>query len=86
MAAESDFPDAFRANLYARGLSMTGDGSADQALRDYTRFPTWMWRNHVTVDFVEWLRRFNDAVPPEHQVLTNRTPSRGMCRFIRSIY
>lgn len=31
--------DAFRANLWVRGLC--DDGSAEQALRDFVRFPTW---------------------------------------------
>lgn len=33
VVVEADFPDAFRANLYARGLSQ--DKSADEALGEF---------------------------------------------------
>src|SRR5204862_2047721 len=32
---------------------------ANEALSGFRRFPTWMWRNQVVVEFVEWLRGFN---------------------------
>jgi erythromycin esterase-like protein len=44
---EADFPDAARANLFVRGLS--ADKDADAALSDFVRFPTWMWRNEVSL-------------------------------------
>lgn len=34
MVVEADFPDAFRANLYVRGLSQ--DKNADEALHEFT--------------------------------------------------
>src|SRR3989440_1514755 len=61
IAVEADWPDAFRVNRYVRGLS--DDGSADEALSGFKRFPTWMWRNTVVVDFVEWLRDYNSSLP-----------------------
>ena len=45
-----------------RGVSE--DVDADEALADFRRFPTWMWRNTVVVDFIEWLQDYNDALPP----------------------
>ena len=59
VAAEADWPDAFRVNRYVRGVS--DDASADEALGDFQRFPQWMWRNTVVRDFTEWLREHNDA-------------------------
>jgi erythromycin esterase-like protein/predicted phosphoribosyltransferase len=59
VAVEADWPDAARVDRYVRGRS--DDGSADEALRDFRRFPTWMWRNTVVRDFVGWLREHNDA-------------------------
>src|SRR5438132_11144123 len=61
IAVEADWPDAFRVNRYVRGLS--DDRSADEALSGFKRFPTWMWRNTVVVDFVEWLRDYNSSLP-----------------------
>src|SRR5438874_11013267 len=60
IAVEADWPDAFRVNRYVRGLSE--DRSADEALSGFKRFPTWMWRNTVVLDFVEWLREYNSSL------------------------
>ncbi|MDY6996569.1 MAG: erythromycin esterase family protein [Actinomycetota bacterium] len=57
VAAEADWPDAYRVNRYVRGLG--DDGSADAALRGFERFPAWMWRNTVVRDFVDWLHEHN---------------------------
>jgi erythromycin esterase-like protein len=58
VAVEADWPDAYRVDRYVRGRS--DDGSAEEALRGFERFPTWMWRNAVVLDFVGWLRERND--------------------------
>src|SRR5205085_2533023 len=65
VAVEADWPDAFRVNRYVRGMS--DDKNADAALSGFKRFPTWMWRNHVVLDFIEWLRAYNDALPTNAQ-------------------
>ncbi len=59
VAVEADWPDAYRVNRYVRGQS--DDADADAALGGFRRFPTWMWRNRVVLDFVEWLREHNGA-------------------------
>jgi erythromycin esterase-like protein/predicted phosphoribosyltransferase len=61
VAVEADWPDAYRLNRYVRGAS--DDVDAVEALADFRRFPTWMWRNKVVVEFIEWLRAYNDALP-----------------------
>jgi erythromycin esterase-like protein/predicted phosphoribosyltransferase len=58
VAVEGDWPDAYRLNRYVRGRS--DDTDAEEALRGFRRFPTWMWRNAVIVDFAGWLRWHND--------------------------
>ncbi|MGA8252029.1 MAG: erythromycin esterase family protein, partial [Mycobacterium sp.] len=57
VAAEADWPDAYRVNRYVHGLGQ--DKSADEALSGFERFPAWMWRNVVVRDFVDWLRTRN---------------------------
>lgn len=57
VAAEADWPDAYRANCFARGRS--DDRDADAALSGFKRFPAWMWRNTVAADFIDWLRNYN---------------------------
>jgi erythromycin esterase-like protein len=62
IAVEADWPDAYRVNRYVRREN--NDVDAIEALTDFKRFPTWMWRNTVVVEFVEWLRAHNDALSP----------------------
>jgi erythromycin esterase-like protein len=67
IAVEADWPDAYRINRYVR--SDSNDKEAIQALGDFKRFPSWMWRNAVVLDFVGWLRSYNDRVSePEKKV------------------
>jgi erythromycin esterase-like protein/predicted phosphoribosyltransferase len=61
VAVEADWPDAYQVNRYVRGRS--DDATAEEALRGFERFPTWMWRNTVVLDFVGWLRERNDRTP-----------------------
>ncbi|CAA0094089.1 putative protein [Mycolicibacterium vanbaalenii] len=57
VAAEADWPDAYRVNRYVRGLGH--DDTSDEALSGFERFPAWMWRNVVVRDFVDWLHTHN---------------------------
>jgi erythromycin esterase-like protein len=59
IAWEADWPDALRVNRYIRGNSE----DAEEALRGFQRFPTWMWRNADIVDLVGWLRNYNSKLP-----------------------
>lgn len=59
VAVEADWPDAYRVNRYVMGLSP--DSDAETALRDFQRFPAWMWRNRDVVEFIEWLEARNRA-------------------------
>lgn len=59
VAVEADWPDAYRVDRFVRGRS--DDIDAEAALRGFERFPTWMWRNRDVVDFVTWLRVYNEG-------------------------
>lgn len=63
VAVEADWPDAYRINRYVRGLG--SDADAVEALSGFKRFPAWMWRNADVLDFVGWLRTYNDDLPPQ---------------------
>ena len=65
VAVEADFPDAYRVNRYVRGLGQ--DATANDALSNFKRFPLWMWRNADVLDFVGWLRNFNDGKQQNRQ-------------------
>lgn len=55
VAVEADWPDASRIDDY-----VLDEGSRTAVkFTPFSRFPTWMWRNEETHEFVEWLRDFN---------------------------
>jgi erythromycin esterase-like protein len=62
VAVEADWPDAYRINCFVR--SESDDPDAETALGDFHRFPRWMWRNADVLEFVQWLRDYNDALLP----------------------
>ena len=61
VAVEADWPDAYRVNRYVQGRG--SDTDASQALDGFKRFPQWMWRNADVLEFIGWLRDYNDAMP-----------------------
>jgi erythromycin esterase-like protein len=65
VAVEADWPDAYRVNRFVRGVS--DDTEATDALGDFRRFPAWMWRNADVLDFVGWLRSYNDNLAASEQ-------------------
>lgn len=69
VVVEADWPDAYRVNRYVRGEG--NNFNAQAALSDFRRFPRWMWRNDVVLQFVEWLRKHNQ------QAKQNTKPQAG---------
>ena len=65
VAAEADWPDAYRVNRYVR--AMGSDRSAAEALDGFRRFPSWMWRNTDVLQFIDRLRAHNDPLPPQRR-------------------
>ena len=54
VAAEADWPDAARIDHYVRHRDVPpSDWQA------FARFPTWMWRNEETREFIDWLHGHN---------------------------
>jgi protein-L-isoaspartate(D-aspartate) O-methyltransferase len=54
VAVEADWPDAARLND-----RVLGSRRSSLVFEPFTRFPTWMWRNRETLEFIEWLRGHN---------------------------
>jgi erythromycin esterase-like protein len=68
IAAEADWPNAYRANRYVHGHGR--DPDAATSLSGFRRFPTWMWRNGDVLELLGWLRAHNE-----------RRPLAGRCGF-----
>ena len=62
VAAEADWPDAARIDHYIRQLEHPAPDWVA-----FTRFPTWMWRNHEMLELVDWLRDHNHKLPAERR-------------------
>lgn len=62
VAIEADWPDAALINDHVLGPPRR----AALSFEPFTRFPTWMWRNQETNQFVEWLRAYNRRPRPGH--------------------
>lgn len=60
VAVEADWPDAYRVNRYVRGVN--DDPTPNEALAGFQGFPSWMWRNTDVVNFIGWLRQYNDSL------------------------
>lgn len=67
IAVEGDWPSCYVLNRYVKGDTSAGDIAAD-ALRDFSRWPTWMWANREVAAFADWLRVFNDGRSEEDKV------------------
>jgi erythromycin esterase-like protein len=57
VAVEADWPDASRVNRFVR--FGRDDNDANAALSGFRRFPGWMWRNTMVLEFIDWLREWN---------------------------
>lgn len=67
IAVEGDWPSCYRLNRYVKGFSDAG-ADAREALRDFARWPTWMWANREIAELAEWLKAYNADKPDREKV------------------
>ncbi|CAM4402984.1 erythromycin esterase family protein [Paenibacillus tarimensis] len=60
VAVEGDWPACYEVNRYIKGYGQAAE-SAEQALRAFTRWPTWMWANREIAELTRWLHSFNES-------------------------
>jgi erythromycin esterase len=58
IAVEGDWPDSYRVNRFVKGYPDSGERARD-VLREFARWPTWMWANWEVAALAEWMRGFN---------------------------
>lgn len=58
IAVEGDWPSCYTLNRYVKGYA-NEVADAREALRDFQRWPTWMWANREVAELAEWLRQYN---------------------------
>ncbi|WP_264739245.1 erythromycin esterase family protein [Cytobacillus firmus] len=66
IAVEGDWPSCFTINRYVKGYA--GLNTLD-ALKDFNRWPTWMWANEEIKDLITWLYNHNQLID-EHSLKT----------------
>ncbi len=62
IAVEGDWPDCYRLNRYIKNYPGSGK-NAVEVLREFNRWPTWMWANWEVVALAEWLQQYNRHLP-----------------------
>ncbi len=67
ISVEGDWPDCYRLNRYVKNYPDSGKNAYD-VLREFNRWPTWMWANWETVALAEWLRKHNEQLPRNKKV------------------
>src|SRR6478672_4145933 len=58
IAVEGDWPDCYRVNRYVKGYT-DQDKSPEEVLKNFNRWPTWMWANWEIAALTGWLKDFN---------------------------
>lgn len=67
IAVEGDWPDCYRLNRYIKNYAGAGK-NAFEVLKEFNRWPTWMWANWEMVALSEWLYQYNKNLPANKKV------------------
>ena len=67
IGVEGDWAAIFQLNKYVKNLPGAAS-SAAEVLRNFDRWPEWMWGNTEVEELAEWLRRHNDRLPDDQKV------------------
>lgn len=66
IAVEGEWADSYRVNQFIKGPPRDSI-QAVALLRQYDRWPTWMWGNYEVASLVLWLNRHNQAKPQDEK-------------------
>jgi erythromycin esterase len=61
IAVEGDWPDCYHINRWVKGFPDAGDTIAD-VLKQFSRWPTWMWANWEIAALANWMRQHNNGL------------------------
>src|SRR5690606_30832595 len=64
IAVEGEWADSYRVNEFIKGAKQ--DSSAViSLLKNYDRWPTWMWGNYEVAGLINWLNGYNQSSPSQ---------------------
>lgn len=64
IAVEGDWPDCYRINRYIKGYD-DRDKSTVELLKNFNRWPTWMWANWEIAALINWMKDYNSRRSPD---------------------
>ena len=67
IAVEGDWPDFYRVNRYVKHYENTQSSSV-KVLKEFNRWPTWMWANWEIEILVNWLHKHNTGLSAHKRV------------------
>ncbi|MCL6471207.1 MAG: erythromycin esterase family protein [Firmicutes bacterium] len=67
VSVEGDWPHCYEVNRYVKGVINRGL-EAEDILYVFNRWPTWIWANYETLDFIRWLAEYNTGISDEQKV------------------
>lgn len=67
IAVEGDWPDCYKLNRYIKGYADQNKKSGE-VLRDFNRWPTWMWANWEIDALINWLKNYNKDIAANKRI------------------
>ncbi len=67
IAVEGDWASLYRLNKYVKDLPGAPE-SAVEAMKNFNRWPAWMWGNTTVASLIEWMREYNSKQPTDGKV------------------
>ena len=67
IAVEGDWPDFYRVNRYVKHYE-NSNNSAVAVLKEFNRWPTWMWANWEIEVLINWLHKHNTGLSANKRV------------------
>lgn len=66
IAVEGDWPDFYRVNRFVK--QYTNNSNTVKVLKEFNRWPTWMWANWEIEALIGWLYKHNKNMPVDKKV------------------
>lgn len=67
IAVEGEWADSYRVNNFVKG-EKRDSAAVLQLLKQYNRWPTWMWGNYEVASLVQWLNSYNQSQKPDNKI------------------
>src|SRR5450432_4403854 len=58
IAVEGDWTDSYKVNNFIKGEKKDSNAVVS-VLKEYNRWPTWLWANYEVASLVDWLNNYN---------------------------